>query len=172
MLNFSKISTLTIYFIFFFIAVFALLNFQKDDNLFFEKKINLGLDLQGGSYLLLEINSDSLVQEKIQDKVIPIKKLLKKNNINYSNFKINNQSLSVNINDLDKFDLLFYSRKDNLVNPYIDNYRSSELTYKKTSSNQIEISFSKFNNRFCRANLSGYPSSSIIHTASKLCSKA
>ena len=144
MLNFSKISTLTIYFIFFFIAVFAFLNFQKDDNLFFEKKINLGLDLQGGSYLLLEINSDSLVQEKIQDKVIPIKKLLKKNNINYSNFKINNQSLSVNINDLDKFDLLFYSRKDNLVNPYIDNYRSSELTYKKISSNQIEISFSKF----------------------------
>ena len=144
MLNFSKISTLTIYFVFFFIAVFTFLNFQKDDNLFFEKKINLGLDLQGGSYLLLEINSDSLIQEKIQDKVIPIKKLLKKNNINYSNFKINNQSLSVNINDLDKFDLLFYSRKDNLVNPYIDNYRSSELTYKKTSSNQIEISFSKF----------------------------
>jgi protein-export membrane protein SecD len=143
-LNFSKISTLTIYFVFFFIAVFTFLNFQKDDNLFFEKKINLGLDLQGGSYLLLEINSDSLIQEKIQDKVIPIKKLLKKNNINYSNFKINNQSLSVNINDLDKFDLLFYSRKDNLVNPYIDNYRSSELTYKKTSSNQIEISFSKF----------------------------
>ena len=29
-------------------------------------KINLGLDLQGGSYLLLEINSDSLVKEKIQ----------------------------------------------------------------------------------------------------------
>ena len=31
-----------------------------------DKKINLGLDLQGGSYLLLEINSDSLIQEKIQ----------------------------------------------------------------------------------------------------------
>ena len=41
------------------------------------KKINLGLDLQGGSYLLLEINSDTLVEEKIQSKVIPIKKLLK-----------------------------------------------------------------------------------------------
>ena len=105
MLNFSKINTLIIYLVFFFIAIFASLNFQKNDNLFFEKKINLGLDLQGGSYLLLEINSDTLIQEKIQNKVIPIKKLLKENNINYSNFKINNQSLSVNISDLDKFNL-------------------------------------------------------------------
>ena len=144
MLNFSKINTLIIYLIFFLVAVFAFLNFQKKDDLYIDKKINLGLDLQGGSYLLLEINSDSLIQEKIQDKVIPIKKLLKKNNINYSNFKINNQSLYVNITDFDKFDLLFNSRKDNLVNPYIDNYRSFELMYKKISNDQIEITFSKF----------------------------
>jgi protein-export membrane protein SecD len=143
-LNFSKINTLIIYSIFFFFAAFAFLNFQKNDNLFIDKKINLGLDLQGGSYLLLEINSDTLIQEKIQDKVIPIKKLLKENNINYSNFKINNQSLSVNISDLDKFDLLFNSRKDNLVNPYIVNYRSFELVYEKISTDRVEISFSKF----------------------------
>ena len=144
MLNFSKINTLIIYLIFLSTTAFTFLNLQKKDNLYIDKKINLGLDLQGGSYLLLEINSDTLIQEKIQDKVIPIKKLLKENNINYSNFKINNQSLFLNINDLDKFDLLFNSRKDNLVNPYIDNYRSFELTYKKTFNNQIEISFSKF----------------------------
>ena len=144
MLNFSKINTLIIYFIFFLITAFVFLNFQKKDNLYIDKKINLGLDLQGGSYLLLEINSDILIQEKIQDKVIPIKKLLKKNNINYSNFKIVNQSLFVNINNLDKFDLLFNSRKDNLVNPYIDAYRSFELVYKKISNEQIKISFSKF----------------------------
>ena len=144
MLNFSKINTLIIYLIFFLVAVFTFLNFQNEKNLYIDKKINLGLDLQGGSYLLLEINSDTLVQEKIQDKVIPIKKLLKENNIDYSNFKINNKSLSVDISNLDKFDLLFNSRKDNLVNPYIDNYRSFELKYKKISNSQIEISFSKF----------------------------
>ena len=58
------------------------------------KKVNLGLDLQGGSYLLLEINSDNLVKEKIQSKVIPIKKLLKDNQINYNNFKINENNLN------------------------------------------------------------------------------
>ena len=144
MLNFSKINILIIYLIFFFTALFSFLNLQNNNNQYINKKINLGLDLQGGSYLLLEINSDSLVQEKIQDKVIPIKKLLKDNNIKYSNFKINNHTLSLNINNFDKFDLLFYSRKDNLVNPYIDNYRSFELSYIKKNNDQIEISFSKF----------------------------
>ena len=61
MLNFSKINVLIIYLLFFFIAIFSVLNLQKDENKFFEKKINLGLDLQGGSYLLLEINSDNFI---------------------------------------------------------------------------------------------------------------
>jgi protein-export membrane protein SecD len=143
-LNFSKINTLIIYCIFLTFTFCASLNFQKEDNLYIDKKINLGLDLQGGSYLLLEINSDNLIQEKIQDKVIPIKKLLKENNIKYSNFRINNQSLTLDINNFDKFDLLFNSRKDNFVNPYIDNYRSFELIYKKLTSTKIEILFSKF----------------------------
>ena len=144
MLNFSKINVFIIYFLFIFIAIFSFLNFQDESNKLIKKKINLGLDLQGGSYLLLEINSDSLVQEKIQSKVIPIKKLLKDNGINYNNFKINKKTLSLSINDIDKFDLLFNARKDNLVNPYIENYRSYELEYKKIKNNQIEISFSKF----------------------------
>ena len=144
MLNFSKINVLIIYLLFFFVAIFSVLNLQKDENKFFEKKINLGLDLQGGSYLLLEINSDSLVEEKIQSKVIPLKKLLKDNGISYDNFKINKNNLSLNLDNFDKFDLLFNSRKENLINPYIDNYRSYELEYKKISNNQIEIFFSKF----------------------------
>ena len=144
MLNFSKINILIIYFLFFFVAIFSFLNFQDDNSKFIEKKINLGLDLQGGSYLLLEINSDSLVQEKIQSKVIPIKKLLKENGIDYSNFKINKNTLSFSLKDIDRFDLLFNAKKDNFVNPYIENYRSFELEYKKILNNQIEISFSKF----------------------------
>ena len=144
MLNFSKINILTIYFIFFIVAIFSVLNIQKNENLFIEKKINLGLDLQGGSYLLLEINSDILVQEKIQSKVIPIKKLLKENNLNYSNFQIKNKILILQIDNIDKFDLLFYSQKNNFVNPYIDNYRSFELEYKKLENNFVEILFSKF----------------------------
>ncbi len=144
MLNFSKINVLIIYLLFVTIAVFTFLNFQNENDQIIQKRINLGLDLQGGSYLLLEINSDSLVEEKIQSKVIPIKKLLKDNDINYNNFKIKEKKLSLSLDNIEKFDLIFNSRKDNLVNPYIDNYRSFELEYKKVKSNQIEIYFSKF----------------------------
>ena len=74
MLNFSKINVLLIYLIFFLISIFSILNLQDKNNKIIDKKVNLGLDLQGGSYLLLEINSDTLVKEKIQSKVIPIKR--------------------------------------------------------------------------------------------------
>ena len=144
MLNFSKINVFIIYLVFIIIAIFSFLNFQNENSQIIKKKINLGLDLQGGSYLLLEINSDSLVQEKIQSKVIPIKKLLKDNEINYDNFKINDKNLSLTIDNIEKFDLLFNSKKNNPINPYIENYRSHELQYKKIFNNQIEISFSKY----------------------------
>ena len=142
MLNFSKINVLIIYLILICVTFFSTLNFPH--NKIIEKKVNLGLDLQGGSYLLLEINSENLVEDKIQSKVIPIKKLLKDNNLNYLNFKIKNQNINFTLDDVDKFDLLFFSKKDNLVNPYLDNYRAYELDYKKKGNNQIEISFSKF----------------------------
>jgi len=143
-LNFSKINIITIYLIFFLISIFSALNLQNENNLVLDKKVNLGLDLQGGSYLLLEINSDSLVEEKIQSKVIPLKKLLKENNLKYENFKIVEKKLSFKIDDLEKFELLFFSKKDNSVNPYIDNYRSFELDFKTLDNNYIEISFSKY----------------------------
>ena len=78
MLNFSKINVFLIYFIFLVIGFFSLLNFQNESKIYLDKKVNLGLDLQGGSYLLLEIDSDPLVKEKMQSKVIPLKKDFKR----------------------------------------------------------------------------------------------
>ena len=143
MLNFSKINVFIIYFIFIFIAFFSILNFQNFNNTFIDKKVNLGLDLQGGSYLLLEINSEPLVKEKIQSKVIPLKKLLNENNLNYSNFKIGEQDLSFTLNNFDKFELLFFSKKNNLLNPYINDYNSHELDL-IIKENKVKIVFSKF----------------------------
>jgi len=142
-LNFSKINVVIIYFLFLAIAFFSLLNFQSSENPLINKKVNLGLDLQGGSYLLLEINSDPLVKEKLQSKVIPLKKLLKENNIEYKDFTISEKNLSFYITDTEKFKLLFFLKKDNLLNPYIDNYNSHELDLKITDTN-VNILFSKF----------------------------
>ena len=40
---------------------------SEPDNWFLEKKINLGLDLQGGSYLLLEVESSVLINEELDN---------------------------------------------------------------------------------------------------------
>ena len=144
MLNFSKINILSIYLIFLFISFFSILNFQNEKDPLINKKVNLGLDLQGGSYLLLEIDSDPLIQEKIQSKVIPLKKLLKKNNLNYSNFTINKQDLIFSLNDVEKFKLLLFSKKDNFLNPYIDKYNSFELDLEILENNNVRVLFSKY----------------------------
>ena len=121
MLNFTKIKVLSIYLIFIFFASFSLLNFQNNKQFIIDKKINLGLDLQGGSYLLLEIDTDPLIEERLQNKVILLKKFLKKNEFNYENFTIRPNSLNFEIqkNNLKKFEILFLSQKDNLLNSYI-----------------------------------------------------
>ncbi len=144
MLNFSKINIFLIYLILIIISFFSLLNLQTENKTFINKKVNLGLDLQGGSYLLLEINSDPLVKERIQAKVIPIKKFLKKNKLDYSNFVVNDKSLIFNIDNPEKFELIFFSKEENLVNPYIGQYNSFELDLKNLEKNKLEISFSKY----------------------------
>ena len=67
MLNFSKINIFFIYFIFLFVSLFSILNFQSDEKLFIKKKVNLGLDLQGGTYLLLEVDSKPMIEQKLQN---------------------------------------------------------------------------------------------------------
>ncbi len=144
MLNFSKINIILIYFIFLFISFFSILNFQNPSDPIIDKKVNLGLDLQGGSYLLLEIDSDPLVKEKIQSKVIPLKKLLKDNGLRYSNFKINDNNLAFTIDDIDKLKLLLFSKKENNLNPYMGNYNSFELDLEIINNNNVRLLFSKY----------------------------
>ena len=146
MLNFTKSKIFFIYFLFILISFFALLNFQDKSNIFFDKKVNLGLDLQGGSYLLLEIDTAPLINERIQDKVIPIKKFLNKNNLDYNNFSVNDASIKFDLkkNDIEKFNLIFFNRsKENQINLYIDRYNSFELDA-VIQDNEIKIIFTKY----------------------------
>ena len=66
MLYFSKLKLVTIYFIIVFLSLFSFANFfDNEDNILLSKKVNLGLDLQGGSYLLLEVDSLACNKTKI-----------------------------------------------------------------------------------------------------------
>ena len=146
MLNFSKIKILSIYLILILISLFTLLNFQSENEKIIDKQINLGLDLQGGSYLLLEIDTDPLIKERLQEKIIPIKKYLNENNLKYSNFVISNKFINFNLtnpNDVEKFEKIFFLKEKNSINPYITNYNSYELDF-KANENEIKVMFSKY----------------------------
>ena len=145
MLNFTKIKIILIYFIFFLLSSFAFLNFFSNDVAPLKKKVNLGLDLQGGSYLLLEIDTKPLINERLQDKIVEIKKFLKKNNFKFNSFKINGDSINFNIeNDNEKrFQNLFFTTKNNTINQYIDQYRTHQFDL-LVKNNSYQINFSKY----------------------------
>ena len=74
MLYFSKSKIIFIYFVIIFLSFFALLNFiNVDEKFFLSKKINLGLDLQGGSYLLLEVDSLPIINKNLQQIILNFK---------------------------------------------------------------------------------------------------
>ena len=143
MLSFTKIKVLSIYLVLLLTIFFASLN-SKNNNLI-DKSVNLGLDLQGGSYILLEIDTKPLVNQKLQAKVIPIKKLLNSNKINFKDFKINsnNISLTINENKQNKFKNLFFKQQDNTVNNFITEYNKFELDL-AFSQDKVFIEFSNF----------------------------
>ena len=74
MLYFSKLRIISILLFTITLSFFTVLNFIKLENSFLQKKINLGLDLQGGSYLLLEIDNKPVVTQKLQSKILEFKK--------------------------------------------------------------------------------------------------
>jgi len=125
-LYFSKIKLLIIYLVIIFLSFFAFANFSNnEDNILLSKKINLGLDLQGGSYLLLEVDTGPLVNQRLQQKVIQLRDYFKKNNIKYKKLNLENKKINFVLNDLDlkKFEDYFLN-KDNNINVYYNNYRS------------------------------------------------
>jgi preprotein translocase subunit SecD len=142
-LSFTKIKVLSIYLILISAIFFASLNFKNNNIL--NKKVNLGLDLQGGSYILLEIDTKPLVSQKLQAKVIPIKKLLSENGINFKNFIISpaNISITIEAEKQKKFKNLFFKQQENTINNFIFEYNKFELDL-EFNKNKAFIKFSSF----------------------------
>ena len=144
MLYFSKLKLVIIYFIIIFLSLFAFINFvDNEDNFLLSKKVNLGLDLQGGSYLLLEVDSRPVVNRKLQQKLLNIRKYLKTNKIKYKNLKLKNESINFLINneDIEKFEKSFLD-KNNSINVYYNRTRTYEMDY-YIENNKVKIEYSK-----------------------------
>jgi len=77
-LYFSKLKIISVLIFTIVISFFTISNFIKIDNELFKRNINLGLDLQGGSYLLLEIDNSPVIIQKLQSKLSSLKKFFKR----------------------------------------------------------------------------------------------
>ena len=77
MLYFSKFRILTVVLFTIILSYFTILNFININITNIDRKINLGLDLQGGSYLLLEIDNSPVITQKLQSKLSTLRKYFK-----------------------------------------------------------------------------------------------
>jgi len=144
-LYFSKIRIFLITaFTLFFVLIF-LSNFIKSDNLIFSKKINLGLDLQGGSYLLLEIDNTPVITQKLQNSISEFKKFFKEKKINLKNFKIkedNSMFFEVNQDKVNQVKEILGNKGDNFINQYYPTYKSHKFDF-TIEKNLFKLNFSK-----------------------------
>ena len=81
------------------------------------KKINLGLDLQGGMHLVLEVDTDKSVESTIERMTYELRSLLKKENIRYVGIDIEDTKISLKIrgnNNILSFDKLLDNELEDL----------------------------------------------------------
>ena len=146
MLYFSKIRIFLITFFTLVLVYVFLSNFIKSDDFIFSKKINLGLDLQGGSYLLLEIDNSPVITQKLQNSIPIFKKYFKEKKINLRNFKIvDDESLVFEANE-DKIDQvveILQDKEDDSVNQYYPRWKSHKFDF-LVEQNLFKLNFSKY----------------------------
>ncbi len=144
MLYFTKFKVLTIYIFIICISFFTLSNFLSDDNKLINKKINLGLDLQGGSYLLLEIDNRPIILQKLQIKLTSLKNDLIKNDIQFKNIKAIDNKILFDVDEVHKNKFIkIFEDKNSTINNYFDKYKAFEFEY-EIINETISVFYSKY----------------------------
>ena len=145
MLYFSKIRILSVLIFTLVVSYFSVSNFLKFDDDLIGRNINLGLDLQGGSYLLLEIDNKPVVIQKLQLKLVQIKDFLKEKKIKFKNISIKDNNkiyFEITTNDIENVSKLFTDESSE-INPYFDQFKSHQFIT-EIDNNTVNISFSKY----------------------------
>ena len=142
MLHFSRLKIFFISFVILIGLFFFVPNFlDKKSFIFPDKKVVLGLDLQGGSYLLLEVDSKPLFKEKIEAKSFEIRKKLRSERVVYNNFNINDvTAISFEVDSKDK-SKIYTILNDSALNAKLDQ-TNRELQF-SIETNLVKINLSQ-----------------------------
>jgi preprotein translocase subunit SecD len=100
-LYFSKLRIALVTLVTLFFIVIASSNFQDTESSIISKKINLGLDLQGGSYLLLEIDNGPVEVQKLQNTTTVVRNFLKDKKVVFTDLRIEGKAIFFNISKQD-----------------------------------------------------------------------
>ena len=143
MLYFSKLRIISISFICLFFIFVASNNLFSSDKRFFDKKINLGLDLQGGSYLLLEIDNTPVIEQKLQNTTTTIRTYFKDKSIRIGNLNLANQKISFTVEEQFKQIIIDeFNNENSEINPYYPRFKSHQFDLVDLG-NSFELNFSK-----------------------------
>jgi protein-export membrane protein SecD len=142
-LYFSKLRIILIFLTTLFFVLVSLNNILSPDKRFFDKKINLGLDLQGGSYLLLEIDNTPVIEQKLQNTTSLLKTYFKDNNIKIKILSSDNQKIKFTVLDNSKNKVIeILSDENSEINPYYPKFKSHQFDLVDLE-NFLELSFSR-----------------------------
>ena len=143
MLYFSKLRIVFIVLVSTFFIFIASNNILNSDIKFFDKKINLGLDLQGGSYLLLEIDNTPVIEQKLQNTTTLIRSYFKDNNIRIGNLSLENQIIKFTVEEKSRQKIIdIFKGENSQINPYYSRFKSHQFEL-NDKGNFFELSFSK-----------------------------
>jgi protein-export membrane protein SecD len=92
---------------------------EDSTNWFLNNKINLGLDLQGGSYLLLEVQSDVLLKEELDNISDSVRLIARELQINLADIKMETDEIFIRFTSSENL--------DELKDDFLQNYRNVNL---------------------------------------------
>ena len=143
MLYFSKLKIIFVLITSLLFILFASSNIFNFSNDLLKKKINLGLDLQGGSYLLLEIDNSPVVEQKLQNFTINLRNYFKEKNIRIKNVKLAEQKIFFNVDEQFKQAIVDeFTNEDSDLNPYYERFKSHQFELNEENNNFV-INYSK-----------------------------
>ena len=144
MLYFSKLRITLVSLVTLFFVYIAFSNFQDPDNSFISKRINLGLDLQGGSYLLLEIDNEPVEIQKLQNTITVIRNFLKNKKIKFNDLKTQDKKIIFRVSKSDtELVETFFLDKESEINPYYNQYKAHQFNVIIEGS-EFTLSLSKY----------------------------
>ena len=143
MLYFSKLRIILVTLVSLFFVLLTISNFVKFESNYLNKRINLGLDLQGGSYLLLEIDNSPVIEQKLQNFSITIRNFFKDKNIRIKNLKFLDESISFTTDQEYKDEVLnAFQDKESVLNPYYPRFKSHQFNIQE-ENNYFIVNYSK-----------------------------